>query len=1666
MNIIVPINIEGLRVSPSTTEFAKTSLYDFTLLGQNPLSAQGDLIAANRFMTAQTAMSIEPGIHIHWSLPKAYTRGNQDQQTGNVAFPVMPNRWLVIRFLKDNTQPAGSNTSIRLWILESDAHSGNSASVNNSKYSIPWMDNSTDIQGLQFNYIGNKIDLTGNWTEPSGNGSMKFLGSSFQAPFGYGETFTAYYQNSGNVLGLYDDLRDHFSQPAKLEINTDFSASYAAMGWVNSTAADECHQVLNEALTQYNALPDPKPDFTSFIQGIIENELRWSLSDYSSLTTATTGQVQAVMSGILASVQWKIQSPGNPAYPDALPDSTGINITVGNNTIEAISAYFNAIEKPKIGQGGNDITSNIEWLLNALQYNKLHKFSAGATGVGQLEEYLHGTAFGAEAGGYCWSVRKKMDPTQKPVEGADNEITIPVYLAKILSQLNSAQKGLDTARYDIESRRKQLFFDWTYHIKSINDNVIKKSAPLSSDNSGTFLVDGLAHLFPFMMKAGNYQDSSAPNAPYSPTPDSFSILAPAIPVANLSEYVFNQTGNLVAGSFIQTALNMGLGVDETGDENLPDAQDAISRALSMLLLFQQGGNDADSYFDQANTQVQNALTALNISNTTITGLQTGGTSLSTLLTQVTQAKSILDKLLDPTTGVFATALQFTSTQQVPLAAGVTYTGTISFSTLQFLNSWQSPVQGFPGMKAQMDIFSGQNGNPVNLFEIQTAALYLGIAYLYQQSGLSSACVCAYYLQMAQQEIIDSQTAASTAIAKITQAMNALATPGVSAFINCLEQIISTAIPAIQADLETKSPESIKDAIQKLLALLNTDSGSISIPALRQEILSAEWESLRNGIDDTTQAVAGRLPMSQQVEQWNKFLYQQISGDFQLEAVPADRFARPTDPVLLLVDQDANGELLKPPDRNGLAPKLPCRLDAEIVAASGSINFPAIISNLQANLQTGIPGMSTTLQNLAMESYLLTPEYAAVVTAANLQAAAASNKTIQYNKFNDVELNAPPAGLTGKLPYYIAFNWLAGKDMFLPLFIWWETEYQYSQTYMFGPETYPDNYLSLFQLGKYEADLQPLPGSMAGFNQNLTSPNFFSTHGLISLSSSSTSNLCGQIQTYCTTYLGFDPALGPPPPTLPDYDEALKFYKTYSDYKTRNILSQGLSGFNQALAQRAEELQIPINIPQSWTTASGGGLNIDNLWPTSFLHGQSQNWDINWNADGINNKVYFNPLRAGFMQLKSVFVVDVFGRFVDLTIPSPIIKAESMTCDQPPPAGHDIYLAPRLVQPSRLNFNWLSASSPGGIGSFTELNHHPAASPVCGWIFPNHLDDSLMLYDATGLPLGSLGRRNTDLHWFPVPGETTTPGANNRDQMVDYITAKNANPVFRNFLEQFLYADSTPASEKKLENFLNVLSLAQQFIITPSMQQDKSLAVLMGQPLVITQALISIEQKGEPFTGLDSNTYPVWNQSGPQFTLTSSEFIPYNPDNFNQGNITNVQVPVRVGSAEIQASLTSIPYFDDGLAGFFMAEDYSTLYTPVDIPDSPGITSTFDPGKHPLSLTVNGAPALLTMIMDPRAAVHATTGVLPAGSISIPEDQYQKTIDQLEISFLAAPVLAASNPPGLPLPGENGFQWYWQQIGIADQGPLRPDQRGTDAFFPQTPQQLIDGWLKLKKNNTK
>ncbi|MEL7114138.1 MAG: hypothetical protein AAGP08_00875, partial [Pseudomonadota bacterium] len=1212
MNIIVPIHLEALRVTPSTNQQAKSALYDFRQLGTQASSSLGDLIASNRFKTAVTNLKNEPGVHLHWSLPRAYTRGIQDPTTGSVRYPVVPNRWLVVRTFKDNTKST-DNTRIRIWILESDAHVEQSDTLDLSDQTtlptyVPWMNNARDLQGLQGNVAGRRIDLDGKWTEPtqvleamaasSAGGQTGFLGDMFQATYGYGETFTAFYPNCNNVLGVWDPFSDYFTNRVfQLDNNADFSASYGVMGWVSSTSSDEINVILAQALASYNALKGKKPDFQSYVSGVFQKNLGLSLSSYEGLTPSSISNVQGVVSGVLSDVKWQVKKPNQPSYPTQKPSSDGVSVSVGNNTPEALSAYIKAVESnnPALNTGSG-VESDVEWLLNALQFNQLHELAAGSKGVGQLTSFLHSAAFSNEAGGYQWTVRQKEDSDKAKKDGANNEVPLAPYLAKLLAELNQKQRALDESRDNVRGRQKQLFLDWSNHISDLTQHVVNGPGDLGDDNSGAFLTDGMLQMFPDMLHAGNFREAGTPTAPYKPVYDAFSIQIPdnfpREAGQKLATYQFNTKPNDTGGAVVSKLLSLGYGLDEAAGLAFPSALASLETAQRLLNLADDAGEDADEYLTSAKKLVSQASDVLKVAATSLANLTDATSGLAHQAGLLDTTQKALAAVVDPTTGLFAEYLKYTPDPgKAPLPPGESYTGTLEMPFVNLL-SWDAAPTGFHGIKAQIDEFTGQGGAPESPIDTAAAGLYLGYAYFFMNSPLIFKFTSAYYLQLCQTEIEGAVKSASDSSTALKAAQSALSSEVLTTVAAGLKAIVEKSIPAILSDLNQAQPD-IAAALSEVQAMLATAEGdALSIPAMQAAARGSDWAALRGGIANAMTAVAERLPLAQQVALWNHMVNTNTADLFNLTAAPADHFEAPTEPVILLAqDKTAAGtqDLLSAFVRNGKASVIPCRWTSEIVTAAKPTTFPSPIDAIAANVDTKIAGLSNTLQALAEEMFLLTPELSDVVSKADLKAAADENTTLHYNKISHlVELTPAPEGLNGKLPYYTAYNWRQNVDPFLPLFIWWEADYQFSNTFDRKTQSYAADFLKQFELGTYEVELEPTAAAMPNFKAATTDGyrNSFSFHGLISLSSAATTSLCGQIQTYCKTYLNYDPASGPPQEGIDNYAEALKFYQSYEDYKTRDILSQGLSGFNAGLVTRAQELQIGFAVGLNLTAEAG------------------------------------------------------------------------------------------------------------------------------------------------------------------------------------------------------------------------------------------------------------------------------------------------------------------------------------------------------------------------------------------------------------------------------------------------------------------------------------------------
>ncbi|MGH9769209.1 MAG: hypothetical protein ACREAB_17415, partial [Blastocatellia bacterium] len=259
--------------------------------------------------------------------------------------------------------------------------------------------------------------------------------------------------------------------------------------------------------------------------------------------------------------------------------------------------------------------------------------------------------------------------------------------------------------------------------------------------------------------------------------------------------------------------------------------------------------------------------------------------------------------------------------------------------------------------------------------------------------------------------------------------------------------------------------------------------------------------------------------------------------------------------------------------------------------------------------------------------------------------------------------------------------------------------------------------------------------------------------------------------------------------------------TSEDFYT---LSQSLGGFNDALLMHKQTLQLAIADPLGFSEYQSFAERVRDAVGASIRSAPEPEDD-------------FNPIRAGALKINRLRLVDTFGRYLDLDCD------DAVTTESLKVAGNDdlIALPPRLAQPARFNFRWLSADDDD-----QEMNDHPATTPICGWVLPNNLDNSLMIYDGDGKALGSVNR---SARWEPAPGKVPPLAADN-------IPNRSLRRMVKYILDQ---------QSAFLNEFISAIDNALENIEPENYAQHPELALLMGRPLALVRASLNLELQGKP-----------------------------------------------------------------------------------------------------------------------------------------------------------------------------------------------------------------------------
>lgn len=353
---------------------------------------------------------------------------------------------------------------------------------------------------------------------------------------------------------------------------------------------------------------------------------------------------------------------------------------------------------------------------------------------------------------------------------------------------------------------------------------------------------------------------------------------------------------------------------------------------------------------------------------------------------------------------------------------------------------------------------------------------------------------------------------------------------------------------------------------------------------------------------------------------------------------------------------------------------------------------------------------------------------------------------------------------------------------------------------------------------------------------------------------------------------------------------------------------------------------------------------------------------------------FSPLRDGVLAIRKLVAVDIFGRTLDLDPSGTVISA---SLDK---AVGGVLLPPRLCPPARLSFRLKSAAQ----DKHDAEEGGNAASPVCGWVVASRVENALMVSDHDGALVGVL-RQGADGGVALIDGPKLggAPISGTLKRLVDALTQSG-------------------------DRFKAFLAAVDDEIATTNVKggdRGSALNRLAGRPLALVRADLGLDLYGD---------LPPRPQSldrlGPGETAGMDE----------------LRIPIRLGDSDRA---------HDGLVGFFISPetggdghpDFGNFWTAsgrrTNRPDA-------DPAQTEPVLRVahdgQDRRRRLLLVMDPRAPVHADSGLLPVKAISLPSAHVRHVLPTLGLMTMGGPILTdAAAPDVLPFLGRGEGIWRWR-----------------------------------------
>ncbi|MEV5887010.1 hypothetical protein AB0L74_30815 [Streptomyces sp. NPDC052020] len=370
------------------------------------------------------------GVHLRWDLPTALCTGAPAEPGSRLEFPLVPNRWLILRHIESTAENASG--AVAGWVVESDYLSGRDGTtpfIHPYRAGIAPDDHRTTPyrSTLTLTRAGKHVGIGDTaWQEPS-EGHRKTL---FLTALGPGlVTFAAFQPYHEGVFSFHDPLTGI----------DDATVSYQVAGWYSDPAqeplrtAQDAGSGLKDLLAAWKWAADPEgtglPDDARL-------ERTFYCGRFTGLAWDRTGE-----------------APDCPARPEH--KGSGLKVAVGNSADDALAALTTPTSKHRA------FPPNAPALTHALSCGLLDALDEPDGDI-SVDQELHRTWFEPVHGGYRWHLTEHPD-TATHAASSPGPTDAGESAEERLAVLNRNQLAHDEAARTLTVLQARLYGMWWMH---------------------------------------------------------------------------------------------------------------------------------------------------------------------------------------------------------------------------------------------------------------------------------------------------------------------------------------------------------------------------------------------------------------------------------------------------------------------------------------------------------------------------------------------------------------------------------------------------------------------------------------------------------------------------------------------------------------------------------------------------------------------------------------------------------------------------------------------------------------------------------------------------------------------------------------------------------------------------------------------------------------------------------------------------------------------------------------------------------------------------------------------------------------------------------------------------------------------------------------------------